>query len=154
MGYIADVGTPVTNSILITGREGFFPPANNVVTIGNGYSTTPTIAFYDSGSGYNVESYDILLVQYGEKAQLVFDASGLEYQLDSNGYYKITNNVNQAFWGGVISDIEWCKIGVTTDDRFIKPANFSDIFSTFISYTPPPPAPPTRAETVSIDLIS
>jgi len=149
MVYIADVGTPVTNSILIPGREGFFPPANNVVTIGNGYSTTPTIAFYDSGSGYNVESYDILLVQYGEKAQLVFDACGLEYQLDSNGYYKITNNVNQAFWGGVISDIEWCKIGVTTDDRFIKPANFSDVFSTFISYTSPPPAPPIQDQTVS-----
>lgn len=143
MVYIADVATPVTNSILVPGREGFFPPQNNIVTIGNGYSITPTMTFYDSGSGYNVDQYDLVLVQYGERAQLVFDACGLEYELDTNGYYKIYNNTSQAFWGGIISDIEWCKIGVTTDPRFIKPVNFSDAFNTFVAVVPPPPPPPT-----------
>lgn len=140
MVYIADIATPLSNLELVPGRQGFYPPSNNIVTIGNGYGVTPTIRFYDSGSGYNVDIYDIVLVQYGDKGQLVFDASGLDISLDSNGYYKIQSN--NVFWGGVISDIEWCKIGTTTDPAFVKPSNFDDQFSTFIPFTPPPPTPP------------
>jgi hypothetical protein len=150
MVYIADVATPLSNAALVPGREGFFPPTNNIVTIGNGYnSITPTIRFYDSGSGYNIDQYDLVLVQYGEKAQLVFDASGLELELDTNpsvpvGTYKIYNNISQSFWGGVISDIEWCKIGITTDPRFVKPSDFDTAFNTFVPYNPPPlPGPPS-----------
>lgn len=151
MVYIADVATPMnTTTSIVPGREGFFPPKNNIVTIGNGYSTTPTIRFFDSGSGWNIDQYDLVLVQYGEKAQLVFDASGVEFELDTDpavlqGGYKIYNNTNQAFWGGIISDIEWCKIGITTDPRFIKPANFNNVINTFVPTNPPPfPAPPSN----------
>jgi len=150
MIYIADVATPLSQLELVPGRGGFFPPKNNIVTIGNGYSTTPTIRFFDSGSGYNVDQYDLVLVQYGEKAQLVFDASGIEFELDTDptvipGSYKIYNNTSQAFWGGIISDIEWCKIGVTTDSRFIKPVNFDDAFNNFVPTNPPPfPGPPSN----------
>lgn len=144
MVYIADVATSLSSLAFVPGREGWFPPQNNIVTIGNGYSTTPSITFYDPGSGYNYDQYDIVLVQYGEKGQLVFDASGVEYALDTNGYYKLYNNTNQAFWGGIISDIEWCKIGITTDPRFVKPVNFDNVFNNFIPYTPPPPPPPPQ----------
>ncbi len=151
MVYIADVATPISNQLdFVRGRAGLFPPKNNIVTIGNGYGITPTIRFFDSGSGYNVDQYDLVLVQYGEKAQLVFDASGLEFEPNTDptylpNSYMIYNNTDQAFWGGIISDIEWCKIGVTTDPRFIKPVNFDDAFNTFTPTNPPPfPAPPSN----------
>lgn len=149
MVYIADVATQLGQLELVPGREGFFPPKNNIVTIGNGYSTTPTITFFDSGSGYNIEQYDIVLVQYGERAQLVFDACGLEFELDTNGAYKIYNNTNNAFWGGIISDIQWCKIGTTTDPKFIKPANFLDAFSKFVPVTTRPPSGPIESSPIN-----
>lgn len=149
MVYIADAASPISSQVnFVRGGDGLFPPKNNIVTIGNGYGITPTMRFFDSGSGYNVDQYDIVLVQYGEKAQLVFDASGLEFEPNTNptylpDTYQIYNNSNQAFWGGIISDIEWCKIGVTTDPRFIKPANFNDLFVSFVPTQPPPfPLPP------------
>jgi len=130
MVYIADVASNLPqDKRIVPGVEGFFPPNNNIVTIGNFYGITPEMVFFDSGSGYRTDVYDLVLVQYGEKAQLVFDGCGLDVELDTNplaepGSYKITNNPLNALWGGIISDIEWCKIGVTTDPRYIKPVNF------------------------------
>lgn len=135
MVYIHDVSTPlVTQSIWQKGTPGFYPPDNNIVTIGNGYSTTPTLRYLDTETGAYVDTYDIILVQYGDRAQLTFDASGIELSLEDSGYYNIrhVNNgipSNPPLWGGMISDIEWCKIGTTTDPRFIKPANFADVFT-------------------------
>lgn len=136
MVYIHDVSTPlVTGSKWQKGTPGFYPPDNNIVTIGNGYSTTPTLRYYDSGSGAYIDTYDIILVQYGDKAQLTFDASGIELTLDTanDGFYNLRhvdvgNPLLAPFWGGMISDIEWCKIGVTTDPKYIKPTNFNDTF--------------------------
>ncbi len=151
MVYIANVASPINSQAnILPGADGVFPPKNNIVTIGDGYSTTPRIRFYDSGSGYSVDQYDIVLVQYGETGRLVFDASGLEFEPSTDPAYNtdsymIYNNTNQAFWGGVISDIEWCKIGVTTDPRFLKPADFDELFNSFVPVNPPPfPGPPTN----------
>ncbi len=134
MVYIHDVASPLlTGSKWQKGTPGFYPPNNNIVTIGNGYGTAPLLRYYDSGSGAYVETFDIILVQYGDRAQLTFDASGIELTLQNNDYYNI-NHVSSvlpsspALWGGMISDIEWCKIGTTTDPNFIKPANFRDTF--------------------------
>lgn len=149
MVYIADVASPIGNDILVPGREGFFPPTNNIATITNGApgGIPPAIKFIDSGSGYLIDTYDLILVQYGEKAQLVFDACGLEFELDTDplalpGSYRIYMKDSTGFWGGVISNIEWCKIGITTDSRYIKPVNFNNAFNTYIPFNPPPPIPP------------
>lgn len=149
MVYIADVASPIGSELLVPGRGGFFPPKNNIATITNGLpgGTPPAITFYDSGSGYLISTYDLILVQYGEKAQLVFDASCLDFELDPDplalpGSYRIYMKDNTGFWGGVISNIEWCKVGITTDPKFIKPVNFNDAFNTFVPFNPPPPIPP------------
>ncbi len=137
MVYIHDVSTPLlTGSRWQKGTSGFYPPDNNIVTIGNGYSTTPTLRYYDSGSGAFIDTYDLILVQYGDRAQLTFDASGIEITSDevNSGFYNLRHisadiPANAPLWGGMISDIEWCKIGVTTDPNFIKPTNFSETFT-------------------------
>lgn len=138
MVYIADVASALpSNKLIVPGVGGFFPPKSNIVTIGNFYGGMPEMVFFDSGSGYRTDVYDLILVQYGEQGQLVFDASGLEFELDTDpaaysGSYKVYHNVLNKIWGGIITDIEWCKIGTTTDARFLKPTNFDSEVSKYV----------------------
>jgi len=105
--FIFNANAPYTTSSI--GRSGWYPPPQNIVKIGNSYSaggvTTPAISFLDSSTGYYYDEYNINLVQYGTPAQLVFEPSG----------------ENDAYFGTLIDDIEFCKIGVTTDPFYIKP---------------------------------
>jgi hypothetical protein len=104
--FIHDVlSTTPQPSQRVAGAPGWYPPATNIVTIGNGYETTPVMSFIDGETGLIQEKFDIILVQYGWPAQLCFEPSGSA----------------QAPFGCIIDDIEVCKIGVTTDPRFIKP---------------------------------
>jgi hypothetical protein len=99
------------------GTAGWYPPDNNIVRIGHGYSSgsaaTPTLTWYDSATGYSYEDYDVNLIQYGTPGQLVFEPSG------DNGQ----------FFGTIISDVQFCKIGVTHDPAFIKPVGISNLYS-------------------------
>jgi len=109
--FIADVKSTVTQQK--AGVPGWYPPDQNIVRIGNnaqfGGNDTPAITFYDSETGYYFEEYNINLVQYGAPAQLCFESSG--------------TNIDGAprYFGVLIDDIEFCKVGVTTDPYFIKP---------------------------------
>lgn len=102
--------TTPTPSLRVPGASGWYPPATNIVTIGSGFNTTPVMTFVDGESGLMQEKFDIILVQYGYPAQLCFEPSG---------------SIGAAF-GCIIDDIEVCKIGVTTDPRFIKPQSIAD----------------------------
>jgi hypothetical protein len=104
--FIHDVlSTTPAPSQRVAGAPGWYPPATNIVTIGNGYETTPVMSFVDGETGLLQEKFDIILVQYGWPAQLCFEPSGSA----------------ATPFGCIIDDIEVCKIGVTTDPRFIKP---------------------------------
>lgn len=87
----------------VAGADGWYPPEANIVRIKN----VPAMTFSNPATGYQIESFNINVVQYGRTAQLVFEASG---SLDSNKYF-----------GCIIDDVEFCKIGVTTDPTLIKP---------------------------------
>jgi len=91
------------------GTSGWYPPTQNIVKIGHAYSsgsiTTPSISWYDSATGFYYDEYNINVVQYGSPAQLVFESGG----------------ENDKYFGTLIDDIEFCKVGVTTDPTFIKP---------------------------------
>lgn len=108
--FIHDVATksaPVPTE-RVPGTKGWYPPANNIVTVGHGYNGGPVMSFFDQQTGYYYERFNINLVQYGVPAQLCFEPSG---SLVDNDYFGI-----------IIDDVSICKIGVTTDPRFIKPA--------------------------------
>lgn len=94
-------------SARIPGAPGWYPPDNNVVTIGNGYNSSPIMSFNDLQTGYRLEKFNFNLIQYGYPAQLCFEASG--------------SLVDSAYFGIIIDDIQICKVGVTSDIRFIKP---------------------------------
>jgi hypothetical protein len=98
------------------GDSGWYPPLNNIVIIGNNYDTAPQIAFSDGATNFTYEKYNINLIQYGYPAQLCFEACG--------------DWATGAAFGIIISDVKICKIGVSTDPRFIKPisvlTNFDD----------------------------
>jgi hypothetical protein len=115
--FIFDVATksPPTPSERVTGRKGWYPPANNIVTIGQGYNGGPSMTFIDQQTGYLYERFNINLVQYGTPAQLCFEPSG---SLDAGSYFGI-----------IIDDISICKIGVTTDPRFVKPTTVASATS-------------------------
>lgn len=87
----------------IPGASGWYPPENNIVRIKN----NPAMSFINPATGYLIESFNINVIQYGTPAQLVFEASG---SLADNKYF-----------GCIIDDVEFCKIGVTTDPNLIKP---------------------------------
>lgn len=87
----------------IPGASGWYPPENNIVRIKN----NPAMSFVNPATGYLIESFNINVIQYGTPAQLVFEASG---SLADNKYF-----------GCIIDDVEFCKIGVTTDPNLIKP---------------------------------
>jgi hypothetical protein len=91
------------------GADGWYPPDNNVIVIGNGYNGSPVMSFYDMQTGYAVEKFNFNVIQYGYPAQFCIEASG---SLSENAYF-----------GCVIDDLEICKIGITTDPRFIKSTN-------------------------------
>ena len=94
-------------SARIPGAPGWYPPDNNIVTIGNGYSSSPIMLFNDLQTGFRLEKFNFNLIQYGYPAQLCFEASG--------------SLVDSAYFGIIIDDIQICKVGVTSDIRFIKP---------------------------------
>lgn len=94
------------------GTVGWKPPSANIVTIGHAYNytgsfVTPLVSNYDPFTGAYYDEYDITLIQYGIPGQLVFDPGGL--------------TASNAYFGTLIDDISFCKIGVTTDPRYIKP---------------------------------
>jgi len=96
-----------SSSARVPGALGWYPPENNIVRVGNGYGTAPAISFYDIQTGYTIEKFNINVIQYGYPAQLCIEASG---SLADNAYFGI-----------IVDDIQMCKVGVTTDPRFIKP---------------------------------
>lgn len=111
--FIFDINKPFTAATV--GTAGWYPPETNIVKIGHGYSTagvtTPTLTWYDSATGYYYEEYDINVIQYGSPGQLVFEPSG----------------DNSQFFGTIISDVQFCKVGVTQDPAFIKQQSVSNI---------------------------
>lgn len=110
--FIHDVAsTTPAPSQRVAGASGWYPPATNIVTIGNGYGVTPVMTFTDVQTGLIQEQFDIVLVQYGWPAQLCFEPSGSA----------------DAPFGCIIDDIQVCKIGVTTDPRFIKPQTTANV---------------------------
>ena len=108
MVYLFDVSSPFDGA-LQAGQPGYYPPAQNIVKIGNQITTNgfniPAITFYDSASGYLYDEYDINLIQYGAPAQLVFEPSGTD----------------ESYFACALDDVEFCKIGTTTDPYYIKP---------------------------------
>ncbi len=89
------------------GTAGWYPPDSNIVRIYNGSATTPSMQFIDNETGYLHEKFSVTLVQYGYPAQLCFEASG--------------SSTNNSYFGCILDDISFCKVGVTTDPNFIKP---------------------------------
>jgi len=128
--FIHDVNATVPNTLSrIPGASGWYPPGNNIVTIGNGYDTTPVMTFNEPSTGYLIEKFDFNVIQYGYPAQLCIEVSG---SLNNNTYF-----------GAILNDIEVCKIGVTTDPDYIKPTNISTLSQG--GYTPIPYVPPGTA---------
>jgi hypothetical protein len=102
--YIHNVNTQVpAPSARVAGANGWYPPEANIVRIKN----NPPMAFNNPSTGFLIETFNINVVQYGTPAQLVFEASG--------------SLANDAYFGCVIDDVEFCKVGVTTDPNLIKP---------------------------------
>lgn len=111
--YIHNINTQVpAPSARIAGANGWYPPEANIVRIKN----TPAMSFYNPSTGYLIENFNINVVQYGTPAQLVFEASG---SLENDGYF-----------GCIIDDVEFCKVGVTTDPTLIKPTTTAAKFTT------------------------
>jgi hypothetical protein len=136
--YIHNVNAQVPSpSNRILGKNGWYPPEANIVRIKN----TPAMAFENPDTGYKLETFNINVVQYGFPAQLVFEASG---SLANDGYF-----------GCIIDDVEFCKVGVTTDPGLIKPLNFVDTNTAEYFATKgavaQPPAPLTGEQQVLLD---
>ena len=122
-GYAPDTGSFMTafiynvipqipsSSNCIEGASGWYPPANNIVTIGNQYNGTSELSFFDIQTGFYVEKFNFNLIQYGYPAQLCLEVSG--------------SLANNAYFGIIVDEFKMCKIGVTTDPRFIKPTSIA-----------------------------
>jgi hypothetical protein len=107
--YIHNINTTVpASSDLTPGASGWLPPENNIVRVKN----NPAMSFLNPATGFQIETFNINLVQYGVPAQLVFEASG---SLDTDEYF-----------GCVIDDVNFCKVGVSTDPDLIKPETSAD----------------------------
>lgn len=87
----------------VEGATGWYPPEANIVRVKN----DPLMNFSNPANGFLLETFNVNVVQYGTPAQLVFEASG---SLSSDRYF-----------GCIIDDVQFCKIGVTTDPNLIKP---------------------------------
>lgn len=103
--YIFNVDTviPKAGNLCVPGDNGYYPPDNNIVRIKN----VPAMTFVNPATGYLIESFNINVTQYGTPAQLVFEASG---SLSDGRYF-----------GCIIDDVSFCKVGVSTDPNMIKP---------------------------------
>lgn len=99
----------------VAGANGWYPPSNNIVTIGHAYNGGPAMNFYDVQTGYLYERFNINLVQYGLPAQLCIEPSG--------------SLADNKFFGIIVDDISICKVGVTTDPRFIKPTTIGATYT-------------------------
>ena len=122
-GYNPDLGSFMTAFIhnvipqipsspnCIEGASGWYPPTNNIVTIGNQYNGTSELSFFDIQTGFYVEKFNFNLIQYGYPAQLCLEVSG-----------SLTDNT---YFGIIVDEFKMCKIGVTTDPRFIKPTSIA-----------------------------
>ena len=100
--YIHRVNVETIASNPQPGDNGFYPPDANIIRIKN----NPPLSFVNAATGYLMESYNINVIQYGTIAQLCFEASG---SLSTENYF-----------GCIIDDVEFCKVGVTTDPGLIK----------------------------------
>ena len=110
--FIHDVIPQIPSSPnCLGGASGWYPPANNIVTIGNQYNGTSALSFYDIQTGFYVEKFNFNLIQYGYPAQLCLEVSG-----------SLTDNT---YFGIIVDEFKMCKIGVTTDPRFIKPTSIA-----------------------------
>jgi hypothetical protein len=113
MVYVFDAFANYTTSSI--GTAGWYPPDRNIVKIGHNYTSgsvsTPSISWYDTATGFYYDEYDINVIQYGTPAQLVFEPSG----------------INDQYFGTLVDDIEFCKVGVTTDPLFTKPQAIQNI---------------------------
>lgn len=98
-----------SSSQRIAGADGWYPPENNIVYIGHGWNNGPQMTFTDPQTGYLIEKFNFNVVQYGYPAQLCLEASG--------------SSTTNAYFGIIVDDIQICKVGVTTDPRFIKPTS-------------------------------
>ena len=69
------------------------------------------MSFANPATGYLIETFNINVVQYGgstaSPCQLVFEASG---SLSTENYF-----------GCIIDDVTFCKVGVSTDPDLLKP---------------------------------
>lgn len=93
----------------VAGATGWYPPEANIVRIKN----NPAMSFANPATGFLLETFNINLVQYGFPAQLVFEANG---SLSFDSYF-----------GCIIDDVQFCKIGVTTDPALIKPITTGEV---------------------------
>ena len=116
--YIFDVDSRLQQSGVasVPGDAGFYPPDNNIIRVKN----QPAMSFANPATGYLIETFNINVVQYGTPAQLVFEPSG--------------SLVDEKYFGCIIDDVTFCKIGVSTDPNLIKPETTGDETSP----TPPP----------------
>ena len=98
---------------------GLYPPDNNIVICGHGYQNGPVMSFYDVLTGARVEKFSINLIQYGYPAQLCFEPcvvyNGNNFPLDPS------EAANGNIFSCMIDDISVCKIGMTTDVRYVQP---------------------------------
>ena len=78
------------------------------------------MSFLNPATGFLIESYNINVVQYGTPAQLVFEASG--------------SLAEDIYFGCIIDDVEFCKIGVSTDPNLIKPTTPSGYVGALLDF--------------------
>ena len=115
--YIHNVNTTVPSPAgRVPGASGWYPPEANIVRIKN----NPAMSFINPSTGFLIESYNINVVQYGAPAQLVFEASG-----------SLADNI---YFGCIIDDVEFCKIGVSTDPNLIKPTTPSGYVGALLDF--------------------
>ena len=107
--YLHNINTTIpAPSGRVAGASGWYPPEANIVRIKN----DPAMAFLNPSTGYLIETFNINLVQYGTPAQLVFEVTG--------------SLANNAYFGCIVDDVEFCKVGVTTDPSLIKQTTIGD----------------------------
>lgn len=119
--YIFEVNTTLATAgnFAQPGDNAFYPPENNIVRIKN----NPQMSFVNPATGFLLETFNVSIVQYGAPAQLVFEASG---SLATENYF-----------GCIVDDVEFCKIGVSTDPSLIKPETIGDAVDPGAAPLPP-----------------
>lgn len=118
--FIADVRSQLPNNAAsrIEGTAGFYPPDANIIRIKN----QPVMSFINPSTGFEIESFNINVIQYGLNASLCFEASG---SLDNDKYF-----------GCVIDDVEFCKVGATEDPSLTAPETVGTIIDNAGGYVP------------------